>query len=78
MVRDKCISTNTDGILLLGSSQDADDDVVDDRVRAKEETALEGSAGDLDKGAAFGDEPESSHAPNRRKKFGVLAKARQA
>ena len=69
MVRDECVRTDADRVLPLGPSQDADDDVVDGRVRAKEETAVEGSAGDLDEGTAFGDEPESSHARIRRKKF---------
>jgi hypothetical protein len=50
------------GYIRWALPQDADDDVVDGRVRAKEETALEGSAGDLDESPAFGDEPESSHA----------------
>ncbi len=57
VVRDEGIRTDTDRVLLLGPSQDADDGVVDGRVRAKEETALDGSAGDLDEGTAFSDEP---------------------
>jgi len=37
-----------------------DDDVVDGRVGAKEETAVDRPAGDLDEGTAFRDVAESS------------------
>jgi len=64
---EKEISANADWVRLLGPGQDADDDVVDVRAGAKEETAVEGPAGDLDEGAAFGDVTESSHTPIKRK-----------
>jgi len=52
----------------LGPGQDAEDDLVERQAGAKEETAVEGPAGDLDQGTAFGDVAESSaHALIRRK-----------
>jgi hypothetical protein len=39
----------------LGASEDADDDLVELRTGPEEEAAVKGPAGDLDKGAAFGD-----------------------
>jgi hypothetical protein len=44
----------------LGPAEDAHDDVVEHRAGSKEETAVEGPAGDLDEGTAFGDVAESS------------------
>jgi len=34
----------------LGSAEDADDDLVDQRTGAQKETAVDGAAGDLDEG----------------------------
>jgi hypothetical protein len=41
-----------------GASEDADDDVVELRTGPEEEAAVDGSAGDLDQGPAFGDVTE--------------------
>jgi len=52
----------------LGASEDADDDVVELRTGPEEVAAVDGPAGDLDQGPAFGDVTESSsHAQIRRK-----------
>ena len=40
----------------LGTTEDAEDDVVDSRARAQEETALDGPGRDLDEGSPLGDE----------------------
>ena len=63
MIAQEAITTDAYRVLPLGPAQDTDDDVLDLLARAKEETALEGPAGDLDEGPAFGDESESSHDP---------------
>jgi hypothetical protein len=47
--------TGADWVLPLGPAEDAEDDVLELLARAKEETAVEGAAGDLDEGPAFGD-----------------------
>jgi hypothetical protein len=39
----------------LGPAEDSEDDVLELLARAKEEAAVEGAAGDLDDGPAFGD-----------------------
>jgi hypothetical protein len=46
----------------LGSPQDSNDDLVELRAGTEEMAALDGAAGDLDEGLAFGDESESSTA----------------
>jgi hypothetical protein len=61
-------STAADFVKPLSASKDADDDVVELRTGPEKETAVDGSAGDLDQGPAFGDVTESSsHAQIRRK-----------
>src|SRR5215203_1950993 len=60
VVGDKGKTTATNRVRPLGPGQDADDEVVERQAGAKEETALEGPAGDLDEGTAFGDVAESS------------------
>ena len=68
VIAQEAITTDAYRVLPLGPAQDTDDDVLDLLARAKEETALEGSADDLDEGAAFGDIAGSSHGQIRRKK----------
>jgi hypothetical protein len=62
---------------ILGpAALDTCDDVVEHRAGPKEETAVEGPAGDLDEGTAFGDVAESSaHAYIRRKNSVLSCKA---
>jgi len=43
-------------VTALGPSQDADDDLVELPAGPKEETAVDGTAGDLDQGTAVWDE----------------------
>ena len=67
--REKYESADRDVIQPLGSPQDSNDDLVELRTGAEEMAALDGAAGGLDEGPAFGDESESSaHAQIRRKK----------
>jgi hypothetical protein len=56
VVRSEGVTTTTDFVETLGSAEDAHDDLVERPAGRKEEAALEGSAGDLDQGAAVGDE----------------------
>ena len=56
----KHVSADADLVETLGPSQDADDDLVELPAGPKEETAVEGAAGDLDQGTAFWDEAKSS------------------
>jgi hypothetical protein len=59
-------SAAADFVKTLGASEDADDEVVELRTGPEEEAAVEGPAGDLDQGAAFGDVTESSsHTPDK-------------
>ena len=39
----------------MGSAENADDDLVEYRAGAQEETAVDGAAGHLDQSTAFGD-----------------------
>src|SRR4029077_5284846 len=68
VVRREGVTTAADFVETLGSAEDAHDDLVERPAGPKEEAALEGPAGDLDQGAAVGDEAKlSAHAPIRRK-----------
>ena len=62
------VAAATDFIEALGSSQDADDDLVERPAGPEEVTAVKGPAGDLDQGTAVRNVAESSsHAQIRRK-----------
>jgi len=50
----KHVVADADRVLPLGPAEDADDDVVERRAGSKEETAVEGPAGDLDEGRLRG------------------------
>ena len=66
--REKYESADRNVIQPLGSPQDPNNDLVELRAGAEEMASLNGAAGDLDEGPAFGDESESSaHAQIRRK-----------
>jgi hypothetical protein len=66
MIRREHVAAATDFVEALGPSQDADDDLVERPAGPEEVTAVEGPAGDLDQGAAFGDVTESSsHTPDK-------------
>src|SRR5882672_8673073 len=66
VVRREDVATTTDFVQALGPSEDADDDLVELAAGPKEETAVDGAAGDLDQGTAVWDEAESSaHAQNK-------------
>ena len=72
----KAKAQTADRVHPLGPGQDAEDDLVERLAGAKEETAVEGPAGDLDQGTAFGDVAESSaHALIRRKNPVLSCKA---
>jgi hypothetical protein len=66
MIGEKGKTATADFVEPLGASEDADDDVVELRTGPEKETAVDGSAGDLDQGPAFGDVTESSsHTPDK-------------
>ncbi len=58
MVRDACDSHDADSMAPAGSGESPDDDAVEQRPWGEQEAPLEGSSGDLDESAAFGDEAE--------------------
>jgi len=50
----------------LGASEDAEDELVELRGGAQQHAPLDGTAGDLDEGTAFGDEAQvATHAPEK-------------
>jgi len=53
---EKRVGADRDGIQPERSSKDAEDDLVQRRAGPQEVTAVDGAAGDLDEGPAFGDE----------------------
>ena len=64
---------DVNGIEALCASENAEDDVVDLLGRAQEEAPLDGAAGDLDEGPAFGHETKmSAHAPRSVGKRGSI------
>ena len=65
------VKTDADRVHPLGPGQDAEDDLVERLAGAKEETAVDGPAGDLDQGTAFGDVAESSAHTLIRRKIGL-------
>ena len=68
MIREEGKTAAADFVKTLGASEHADDDVVELRAGPEKETAVDGPAGDLDQGPAFGYVTESSsHAQIRRK-----------
>src|SRR3982750_1642610 len=53
-------------VTFLGPGEGPDDDLVQHGTGTEQETALEGTAGDLDQGSSFGDETDSSaHHPQK-------------
>jgi len=63
VVRRKYVSSYVYWVLALRASEDAEDDVVELRGRAQQQTPLDGAAGDLDEGPAFWDEAQmATHA----------------
>ena len=60
MRREEGEATDFDRVEPLGTAEDTEEDVVDDRVGPQEEPALVGAAGDFDEGAFFGDEADWS------------------
>jgi len=63
MVRGEHIAYDFDRMFALSASEDAEDDVVELRGRAQQQTPLDGAAGDLDEGPAFWDEAQmATHA----------------
>jgi len=56
MGREKRVGADRDGIQPERSAEDAEDDLVQRRAGPQEVTAVDGAAGDLDEGPAFGDE----------------------
>jgi hypothetical protein len=64
------VPADADVVESLGPSQDADDDLVELPAGPKEETAVEGPAGDLDQGTAVWDEAKSSAHPHNKRKTG--------
>ena len=63
VVRGEDVADDLDRVLTLGASEDAEDDVVELRGGAQQQAPLEGAAGDLDEGTAFGDEAQmAAHA----------------
>jgi hypothetical protein len=66
VIRGEHVPADAHLVQTLGSPEDADDDLVEHGGRPKEETALEGPAGDLDQGAIVGNEAEgAAHTRNR-------------
>jgi hypothetical protein len=55
MVRQERETAEADSIESLCASEDADHEVVELRAGPEKETAVKGSAGDLDEASAFGD-----------------------
>ena len=63
LVRREDIADDLDRVLALGASEDAEDDVVELRGRAQQQTPLDGPAGDLDEGTSLWDEAQmATHA----------------
>jgi hypothetical protein len=60
VIRREHVAAATDFIEMLGTSQDADDDLVERPAGPEEETAVESAAGHLDQGTAVWDIAESS------------------
>src|SRR5262249_28350216 len=56
-------------VAFLGPGEGPDDDLVQHGTGTEQETAVEGTAGDLDQGSSFGDETDSSaHHPQKTEK----------
>jgi hypothetical protein len=55
VVASQNITTNPSRVLPLGSAENADDDLVEQQAGSQEEPAVDGAAGHLDQGTAFGD-----------------------
>jgi hypothetical protein len=63
VVRGEDVRHDVDGLHALGASEDAEDDVVELRGRAQQQTPLDGTAGHLDEGPAGWDEAQmATHA----------------
>src|SRR4051812_3285760 len=66
-------------VALLGPGEGPDDDLVHQGTGTEQETAVEGTAGDLDQGSSFGDEADSSaHTPEDGKSGPKLIRPRTA
>src|SRR3954466_3142869 len=66
-------------VALLGPGEGPDDDLVHQGTGTEQETAVEGTAGDLDRGSSFGDEADSSaHTPEDGKSGPKLIRPRTA
>src|SRR3954468_18188598 len=66
-------------VALLGPGEGPDDDLVHQGTGTEQETAVEGTAGDLDQGSSFGDEADSSaHTPDDGKSGPKLIRPRTA
>src|SRR3954462_11019577 len=66
MVREAYEETDLDLVALLGPGEGPDDDLVHQGTGTEQETAVEGTAGDLDQGSSCGDVADSSaHHPQK-------------